>query len=91
MVDQTHHLRQSPKLAIGLAAGSSLFFGLLFWIWERDLLWMLPIVLLPIWSSVVYQRFSDEPAPAPPRLAIGLALGGLAALLVAGFALYWVS
>ena len=91
MLNQTHYWRQSQKLAVGLAVALSLFFALLFWIWERDLLWMLSIVLLPIWSSVIYRRFSDDPKPATPRRALGLVLVGLVALLGTGLVFYWIA
>jgi hypothetical protein len=60
VLSQIDQLRQSPTTSILLAATSSLFVALLFWFWEREALWMLAVLLPPIWSPVIYQRLGNE-------------------------------
>lgn len=74
---------------LALAVGTSLFFAALFWIWERDLLWMLVVMLPPIWSPVIYQRFGDDTRDVD-RTAVAASLIGLALLVGVGLLLYVV-
>lgn len=90
MMNQIDNWRQSPRTTVLFAVASSLFFALLFWFWERDLLWMLAVLLLPIWSPVIYQRFAERSDLIFSRRAVGFVLAGLAALLGVGVLIYLI-
>lgn len=89
MLSQIDMWRRSPSAAIWLAVASSVFFALLFWFWERELLWMLAVLLPPIWSPAIYQRFGNDGEPLTGRLA-GFLVGGLAALMCIGVIVYLI-
>ena len=88
MLNHAEGWRGSQGLATILAIASSLFFAILFWTWERDLLWMLAVILPPIWSPVVYRRFVDDEAQELNRMAVGGLLIGLFVLFGLGLLVY---
>ena len=55
MLNHVEGWRDSQDVAVTVALVSLVLFALLFWIWERDLVWMLAVILPPIWSPVVYR------------------------------------
>lgn len=88
MLSQIDQLRQSPTTSIVVAAISSLFFALLFWIWEREALWMLAVLLPVIWSPVIYQRLGSESDLKLGGRARRVLLAGLVLLLGLGVLVY---
>ena len=68
-----------------------LFFALLFWIWEQEALWMLAVLLPPIWSPVIYQRLGNESDLRLDGRARGVLLAGLVLLLGLGALVYLTS
>lgn len=88
MLNHIDRWRGSQSMAVLLAAVSSVFFALLFWIWERDLFWMLAVILPPIWSPVIYRRFMHGDAQQVSRVAVGGLLIGLVLLLGVGLLAY---
>ncbi len=82
--------RGSTSLSIALALAASVFFALVFWIWERSMLWMLAVVLPPIWSPVIVQRVAGEDGVEADRRLIAALLIGLALLVAAGLVAYQV-
>jgi hypothetical protein len=91
VLSQIDQLRQSPTTSIVVAAISSLFFALLFWIWEQEALWMLAVLLPPIWSPVIYQRLGNESDLRLDGRARGVLLAGLVLLLGLGALVYLTS
>ena len=88
MLSQIDQLRQSRTTPILLATTLSLFFALLFWVWEREALWMLAVLLPPIWSPVIYQRFSNESELRLGGRAREALIAGLVLLLGLGVLVY---
>ena len=60
MLDHTEPRNDSNLLPVMFALVTSLFFGVLLWLWDRDLVWMLAALLPPIWTPVIYRRFGSE-------------------------------
>ena len=88
MLNHAEHWRGSQGLAVVLATVSTILFALLFWVWERDLLWMLAVILPPIWSPVIYRRFVEEEPRRVNRIAVGGVVVGLALVLGVGLLAY---
>lgn len=89
-----HHIEdwRGPKgVAVTVALVSSVSFALLFWIWERDLLWMLAVILPPIWSPVLYRHFRDEDVRNVSWVPVGGLLIGLVLLFGIGLFVYAAS
>ena len=74
-----------------LAGAVSLIIAVLFLIWEKELLWMLAVLLPPIWAPVLYDRFTGDNAPTSPRWAVGALLAGSVVLLGVGVLVYVLS
>lgn len=91
MLDHSESWRDSQSLTTILAVVSSILFAALFWIWERELLWMLAVILPPIWSPVIYRRFNNSSVPTANRMAVGALMIGLAVALVVGLLAYLAS
>ena len=81
MLDRTAGWRNSSGPAVTLALATSVFFALIFWVWERELLWMLAILLPPIWSPVFYRYAAADDPRTTNRVVISLLALGLVALL----------
>lgn len=81
--------RRLEGVNVALALALSVIFGALFWIWERELLWMLAVTLPPIWSPVIYRHFASEDSRRVSRVAIAGLVAGLAVLAGAGL-LTWI-
>ena len=72
--------RREPRTSLALAAAVSAVFAIVFWVWERDLLWMLTVILAPIWSPVIYRHFAEEEQRAASRMLVGALVAGLAVM-----------
>ena len=88
MLSQIDQWSQSPRTTVLLAATSSLVVALLFWFWERELLWMLAVLLPPIWSPVIYRRLDNDGELRLGGRAVGLLLAGLALSFALGVLVY---
>jgi hypothetical protein len=80
-------LREDPKTSVAVAGAASVTIAVLFWVWERDLLWMLAVLLPPIWSPVIYRYVGADSLAGPTRrgaalLAAGLAVAAVLAIVV---------
>ena len=74
-----------------LAGAASLTITLLFLIWERELVWMLAVLLPPIWAPVLYDRFTGDNAPATPRWAVWALVIGSVVLVGLGVIVFVTS
>ncbi len=83
--------RASGGATVGLALVSSVFFAALFWIWERNLLWMLAVILPPIWSPLIYQRYTSDASQSVNSVVVVGLVTGLAVLACIGLAAYALS
>lgn len=68
-------------MPVMLALATSIFFGSVLWLWNSDLLWMLAVLLPPIWSPVMVRRFGHEEPQTFRRVAVIGVAAGLAILL----------
>lgn len=90
MLDRIEGRNGSHRMAVMLALTASVFFGLVLWYLERDLLWMLAVLLPPIWSPVIYQRYATDDPPTVKRVAAAAVLLGLVALFGVALLVYLI-
>lgn len=88
MLNHSEHRNESNLLPVVFAVVTSLFFGVLLWLWERDLVWMLAVLLPPIWTPVIYRRFGSEDDAMLGRRAVAGLLLGLVALVGLGLVVF---
>lgn len=81
MLDHIERPSASDTTAVVLAIVSSVLLGLLIWIVNKDLLWMLAVLMPPVWSPVIYRRFGPEGSGTVSRVGVAVALLGLVAML----------
>ena len=82
MLSQLDYWKGSPQAAAWFASVTTVLFAGLIWVVNRDLLWMMVVLVPPIWSPVLAHRFFDETgSSAPTTRAVGALAAGLVALL----------
>ena len=82
---------RSQNAKYALAGAASLVIALPFLIWERELVWMLAVLLPPIWAPVLYDRFTGDNAPTTPRWAVWAIVIGSVALVRVGVLVFVTS
>jgi hypothetical protein len=93
MVSRLDSWRESPKAAIWFTVATSLLFVVIILVVNPNLLWMMVVLLPPIWSPVIAHRYFDGAAASqqPANRGIGVLLAGLAALLGLAVLLFFVA
>lgn len=84
------NMRQDPRVSIAVAAVASVGLAVLFWVWERDMLWMLGALLPPIWIPVVYQQTDQGEASGTKPGFLAFVLGGLVLLAFVALVVFLV-
>ena len=58
--DIVEQAKRGRRAAVWMAAAASVLIALLFWFWERDLIWMVAVLLPLIWIPMIHHRFGDD-------------------------------
>ena len=81
---------RSPVLTVVFVALATLVLDALIWVYERDLLWMLAVLLPPLWMPVILQFSEEDRAPERSRLATWGVAAGLGARSFLAVIIYFI-
>ncbi len=76
--------------ALLLAASATVLLGALIWVYEREMLWMLAVLLPPIWIPTLSPNLSTDQLSERSRTAMWLVAAGLTVLAVLAVLVYLI-